>query len=1064
MKESEMPNKEYPVQYPVENYYNRFDPAKNYEKLLARAGYRIQSAETNDMEEMFLYRMKSIADALFKDGDVIRDAQITVNEQSGETQAGSGIIYIKGAMRIIPEATFQIPLSGTVSIGVYLAEKIVSELEDPSLKNPAVGTRGEGEPGAWRLQVNAGWGFFGDGGEGEFFPVYTVENGLLQAKEAPPNLDSFNQGIARYDRDSTAGGTYIVNGLIVRGAESTGAGVQVYTVSEGRARVYGYGIELPTSRRIPFDAQPDMRFVDTEIHTADGSPSQRVDVAHPPLASVSQLRITRRKTATVVHGSYSGVADPLPDSSIVSLVEVRQGDTVYVSGADYKKTGDTVDWSPLGNEPATGSTYECTYDYIVAVQPEEQDYDGFSVIDAVAGSSIIVSYNQALPRVDRLCLTQEGGFTWLKGVSAEYNARAATPADGVLALATIYQYWRGDVGQVVNDWVRVMGFDSWEAMAERLEYALTEIARQRLESDISTREAGARVGIFVDPLMNDEMRDQGIEQSAAIVGGELLLPIAANVNVFNNPDKVAVPAYAPAPVLSQLLRTGSMKVNPYMAFDVLPARVTLTPAIDQWTDVETKWTSSVTERFNIWIYAPKDPRHGQTLTNTSTATQTVGSTTQKLEYLREISVGFSIEGFGPGEILKSVIFDGIAAEFTAPPADDEGRLAGTFTIPAKIPAGAKTVVFSGSDGGTSGSAVFIGQGQLTVQTVRQVTTVTNYIIDPLAQTFMLEKTTQVCGVDLWFTEKSGQVRVQIRDVQSGVPTRTILAESILEPEQIVVTGGGHTRALFDVPVQLQAGGEYAVVILCNDPDTAVRIAEMNQFDSLAQKWVSAQPYTVGVLLSSSNALTWTAHQDKDLTFRLLEANFSTGATQLQLGSADVEGATDLVVFAVDERPAATTQVEYKLETPDGTTYTIDQSQPLRLPAPVTGAINVSASLKGTAQAAPILWPGVELLSGVMSRSADYYSRSITALDATKAILIYDAVIPSGATVTPEIQIDGGEWQGLASDGTVPQGDGVVEYSFSAALSGATLIKLKINLAGTTQARPAVKNIRFMAIK
>ncbi|MDR3362614.1 MAG: DUF4815 domain-containing protein [Desulfovibrio sp.] len=1055
---------DYPVSYPVQDYYNRFTPAKNYEKLLVRDGYRIQGAETNDMQEGFLYRMKGLADALFKDGDVIRDAQISVNSQTGDVQAGSGIIYINGGMRAIPAATFQIPLAGQISVGIYMSEKIISELDDPALKNPAIGLRGEGEPGAWRLQVNARWGFYGDGATGDFYPVYVVEDGILQAKEAPPNLDAFNQGIARYDRDSTAGGTYIVSGLVVRAAELTGGGSQAYTVSEGRARVYGYGIELPTSRRLAYNAQPDLRFVDTEIHMAEGVETQRIDVAHAPISSITQLRITKQKTASVVHGAYSGAADALPDPSVVSIVECRQGETVYTPGTDYKKTGDTVDWSPTGNEPAPGSTYSCIYTCVVAVSPEDPDYDGFSVIGAVAGSSIILSYNQALPRVDRLCLTQEGSFIWVKGVSAEYNSRPASPAEGVLALATVYQDWRGAPARVVNDGIRVISFADIEAMTERLDYLLAELARQRLEADVFTREAGARVGIFVDPLIDDSNRDQGIEQTAAIVNGELLLPIAADIRHLPTLLSVAVPAYTPIPVLSQLLRTGSMQVNPYMAFDVLPARVTLNPAIDQWTDVETQWTSSETQRFDIWIYAPNDPRHGQTLTNSSVTNQVVGSTTKAQEYLRQISVGFSIKGFGPGEILQQVIFDGVTASFDASAADANGELTGSFVIPPKIPSGAKTVVFRGSDGGSFGSAVFIGQGQLTVQTVRQVTTVTNYHIDPLAQTFALEKTIQVCGVDIWFTAKSGEVRIQIRDVRDGVPTRTILAEAVLDPAQIVVTGGGHTRALFEVPVQLQSGNEYAIVVLCNDPETAVCVAEMNKFDQLAQKWVSSQPYTIGVLLSSSNASTWTAHQERDMTFRLLEAQFASGVTQVNMGNAEVDGATDLVVVSVDERPTAATHVEYVLTLPDGSAYTVDQSQPMRLPSPVSGAISVTAHLKGTTDAAPILWPGAELLVGAVSQIGTYYSRSIPALDAIKAVLIYDAVIPSGASVAPEIQIDGASWQALTDPGTVQEGDGIVEYSYSAELSGATLIKLRITLTGTTQARPSVRNIRFMAIK
>ncbi|MCL2458957.1 MAG: DUF4815 domain-containing protein [Desulfobulbus sp.] len=1053
-----MPN--YPISLPVDNYYNRFDPAKNYEKVLARDGFRIQGAETNDMEEMFLHRVKSVADALFGDGDIIRDAQIVVDEETGAVQAGAGILYIDGGMRSVPAATLTIPVIGVVSIGIYRTETIVSELQDPSLRNPAAGTRGEDEPGAWRLKVDCAWGVYGDGHAGDYYPVYTVEDGILRAKEAPPNLDAFNQGIARYDRDSTAGGTYIVSGLVVRAADMTAGGNQSYTVSEGRARVWGYGIELPTSRRLVYEAIPDLRFIDTEIHTADGEPSQRIDVAHPPIAAVAQLRITRRKTVSIVHGAYSGASDALPDSSVVSLISVSQGGTVYVAGADYKKTGDMVDWSPAGAEPAPGSTYSVTYDYIVAVNPVDPDFDGFAVENAVAGSSIIVSYHQALPRVDRLCLTQEGGFLWLKGVAAEYNARAASPSDGVLALATVYQDWRG-IGRVVNDGIRVMSFATLEALTERLDFALTEIARQRLEADVTTREAGARVGIFVDPLLNDEMRDQGITQSAAIAGGELLLPIAASIHALAAIDAVVVPDYTPVPVLTQPLRTGAMQVNPYMAFDVLPAQVTLDPAIDRWTEIQSNWTSPVTNIFQTGHFVPGR----STLTNQSTSgiTETLGSETSALEFLRPIQINFTIEGFGPGETLRQVVFDGVEVGFSAMAANAQGVATGDFAIPANIPAGAKQVAFRGS-GGSEGSAVFVGQGLLTVQTLRQVNTVVNYWVDPLAQTFVLDRTTQICGVDLWFTAKSGEVRIQIREVQSGVPRRVILAEAVVRPENIAVTGGNHTRVLFPAPVQLQGGSEYAIVVLANDPVTTIAVAEMGKFDSDAQRWVASQPYTVGVLLSSSNASTWTAHQDRDMTFRLLEARFNSTLTEVYLGTAELTDATDLLLFAVDERPTAATQVEYVLGLPDGSTITLDQGQPIRLPEPVSGPLGVSARLRGDASAAPLLWPGSQVLAGTVSASGDYSARSIAATGAVKAILIYDAVIPSGAGLIPEIQIDGGAWAPWGTPATVQQGDGLVEYSHSQPLFQAETIKLRFTLTGASQARPSVRNIRFLALK
>ena len=257
-----------------DNYYDRFDAEKNYEKILYRAGYTLQSAELNEQQSMAARRLRDVADALFKDGDVIRDASVLVDPASGLVRAAAGAVYLRGAVRGVAPAEFTIPTSGTVAIGVRLMESVVSELDDPSLYNPAIGSRGEGEPGAWRLRVQTAWAWDSDGGEGEFFAVYTVDNGELRAREAPPALDSFAQSIARYDRDSTAGGSYIVSGLTVRDAGDGPDGHQIYTVAEGRARVYGRGVELPTSRRIVFAAEPDLRLIDTEVSIADESAGQ----------------------------------------------------------------------------------------------------------------------------------------------------------------------------------------------------------------------------------------------------------------------------------------------------------------------------------------------------------------------------------------------------------------------------------------------------------------------------------------------------------------------------------------------------------------------------------------------------------------------------------------------------------------------------------------------------------------------------------------------------------------------------------------------------------------------
>lgn len=1055
----------------IDNYWNRYDPLKKYTEILLRDGYGTQASEINELQSMILARIKGIGDGCYKDGDILQDGQITVS--NGQVMAEAALVYIAGAVWTVPGASFAIPAQGSVAVGVCLKESIISELEDPALYNPAIGSRGEGEPGAWRRKIEAIWTHDGDTGAGDFYPIHFIDDGVPRAKETPPNLDSFNQGIARYDRDSTGGGTYICNGLFVRKAEDGEGGTQIYTVSEGRCRVNGFGVELLTSRRVAHAANPDLRFVDTEVIEADGSERQRVNVAHPPIYNIAALRVTLEKAASIVHGSYTGCADVLPDTSVMSIVEVRQGDTVYEAGTDYKRTGDSVDWSPAGNEPAPGSTIQVKYTYLdKSLEPEDADFDGFYVSGAVAGSGIMVSYNQALPRIDRLCVSCEGIFSWVTGVAAEYNAKTPNVPATLLPIASVYQNWR-NAGErlVVNDGDYVFSFADIAAMNRRIDYALTEIARQRLESDAATREAGAKVGLMADPFLDDTLRDQGIEQTAAIVNGFLTLPLSASAyGLSDDILKATSRSYNVAILLNQPLRTGSMKVNPYMAFAILPAKAQLTPAVDRWTETASAWTSPVTRNFYRAIYAPNHPQHGQTIQSSSWSTEVAATSQTAITHLRQIDVAFAISGFGAGENLTAIKFDGVEVQPKTGEhpgngplaADANGKINGVFTIPAGIPAGAKLVEFIGN--GSTAQATFVGQGTLDVTTYRSVQTVTNTNIDPLAQTFILDKAVQLAGVDLWFTARGATgVRVQIREVVSGLPTRVVLAEAIVDASQIVVTGGGHTRVLFDAPLALAASTEYALVILCNDADTALAIAEMGGYDATRQQWVAAQSYVEGVLLSSSNASTWTAHQTRDLTFRLLGAEYAAGVNTLSLGACQIEAATDLILMALAETPSSTSRVEYELTLPDGSTMTVAEGQSVRLSSQMTGQISVKAKLSGDSEASPVLWPGSQILAGSLQAEGTYYSRSITARNASRAIAIFSADIPSGASVSCEIQIDSGEWQPMSQTKATPQGDGYVEYTFSQNLDQAELAKLRLTLKGSLLARPMVYDLRFMTV-
>lgn len=650
----------------IDNYYNRFDESKNYVELLFRDGYGAQGAEQNEQQAIMNAKIRKLGRSIYKDGDIVQGAQIVVDPESGHVSATSGDVFLNGFIWTVPAAEFDIPVTGTVAVGVHLEESVISELEDPALRNPARGQRSEGEPGAWRKKVEARWGFDADGAaDTTFYPVYTVDDGVQRAKEAPPSLDSVNQALARYDRDSTGTGTYASSGLIVVMGEDLEDGRQVYHLSEGRARVAGKGVDLPTSRRILYPAQPDLRVIGMEIvdatQTAQSESGQRIEAAHTPIKRLVSLRITAEATFDLVHGSFTGCSDALPVTGVISIQEVRQLDTVFEAGTDYVKKGDQIDWSPLGNEPAAGSTLQATIRYLKDVEPVLMDLDGFVVKDAVPGTQILFSYEQMLPRYDRMAIDSEGQVTWFKGVASEYNPQRPPVPDNLLALATVYQNWRPD-RQIFNDSARVVPFEDIAAIRTRLDAVEQEVARNRLEMDAATRESGARKGYFVDPLLDDSMRDQGIPQTAAIVGGDLTLPITDAAS-FEFPGDVKTQATRPFTVkvlLEQPFRTTDKAVNPYMAFEPLPAKVTLVPAIDQWTEVKTNWASAITETFRRSRDGGWAARWRGGAEDTSvTTTQKLSSTTTKLEYLRQIDVAFEIEGFGPGEILQKITFDGV---------------------------------------------------------------------------------------------------------------------------------------------------------------------------------------------------------------------------------------------------------------------------------------------------------------------------------------------------------------------------------------------------------------------
>lgn len=394
-------------------------------------------------------------------------------------------------------------------------------------------------------------------------------------------------------------------------------------------------------------------------------------------------------------------------------------------------------------------------------------------------------------------------------------------------------------------------------------------------------------------------------------------------------------------------------------------------------------------------------------------------------------------------------------------ADINGEVVGKFTVPGGIPAGTVAVEFTGSQG-SRGTGTYTSSGTINTQQRRTVTTVyTNY--DPLAETFTLNQSRHIAGIDLLFVNKGeSRVTVQIRETTVGFPNKTVIAQASVMPADIN-TNGTFTRILFNDPVYLESGTEYAVVVLTDDSNASLAVAELGKYDSAHATWVTSQAYSTGVLLSSSNASTWTTHQDLDLCFRLLACRFTETTHVIDLGTITAANHTDYLTLANVERPNANCDAEFVYTDNGGNITTLPEDVPAALSAPVSGNVSLGLRLKGTQTSSPVVYPGVQSAMGTVSTTADYVTRSISAGTQVKVSVIFEKNTPGASSVAVYVQNNDSTWQLVQLATGTNVGDGWVECKHVVENFTASNTRVKLVLTGSTAARPRVRNLKVVVV-
>ena len=172
-------------------------------------------------------------------------------------------------------------------------------------------------------------------------------------------------------------------------------------------------------------------------------------------------------------------------------------------------------------------------------------------------------------------------------------------------------------------------------------------------------------------------------------------------------------------------------------------------------------------------------------------------------------------------------------------------------------------------------------------------------VDPIAQTFYVEGMPFGCYVtnlDIYFRTKSSSapITLQLREVVNGYPGNRVIpfGEITLNPSSVLVSENAATATTFTFPspVYLQNNTEYCFVLLPagNNPDYNIWVSELGENELGSENRISEQPH-VGVLFTSANNRSWTAHQAEDIKFTLRRANFEINTVgSLVMKNMDVD--------------------------------------------------------------------------------------------------------------------------------------------------------------------------------
>lgn len=435
---------------------------------------------------------------------------------------------------------------------------------------------------------------------------------------------------------------------------------------------------------------------------------------------------------------------------------------------------------------------------------------------------------------------------------------------------------------------------------------------------------------------------------------------------------------------------------------------------------------------NTYAY---DREHGRT----GTLLESGGHRTleEMIEFIRQRQVKIDVKGLNPNDNDLYLLFDGIRCALTPESgyrkgsepgtvmSDEKGRVKATFEIPAGVRCGNREVTLKNANSTSATTYSAHGRKKIT-QDIILKTRVTINLVDPLAQSFQYDENRIISSLGLYFASKGdaqSNVTIQIRGMgDQGFPNKVVYAETVLNADDIKVSknASAETRVYFDDPMMAEAGREYAIVIMTENSDYTMWVGTRTQprIDKPSEN-ISGNPYVQGVLFSSSNASTWTPHQNSDLKFGIYTPIFEKEAV-IEFDSMKNVKADRLVLmstYLTPENTGCAWEAKILREDMDAS-VTIDSLpwqpianyQDLEL-IEIAKEVKLKATFDANKYISPLLSVSdLTFTSFLTELTGSYVGRAIDMAEApyNTVRFSYEGFLPKGAKIVPRYSADNGE--------------------------------------------------------